>query len=154
MIIRRANPKDLIEIQKLFVETISIVCKADYNDDQIRAWVSSIENNKRWRDILIHQFVLVSLAEEKITGFCTLANGNYIDLLYIHKDYQRQGIARKLYTVIEKEAKQRGQTELTADVSKTARLFFEKAGFNVLKEQSVYLKGVELINYKMMKKIV
>ena len=151
MTIRKGNIDDLAELQQLFVDTVSNVCKVDYNSDQISVWTSSIENEKRWRDILTNQFVLVAQDREKIVGFCTLDNGNYIDLLYIHQNYQRQGIAHKLYSDIEKEARRQRQTELTSDVSKTARPFFEKVGFKMLKEQSISLKGVELTNYKMTK---
>ena len=42
---------------------------------------------------------------------------------------------------------------MTSDVSKTARQFFEKVGFEVIEEQSVVRKNVELTNYKMKKKL-
>ena len=151
MTIRKGHIDDLAELQQLLVDTVFNVCKVDYNSDQISVWTSSIENEKRWRDILTNQFVLVAQDRKKIVGFCTLDNGNYIDLLYIHQNYQRQGIARKLYADIEKEARRQRQTELTSDVSKTARPFFEIVGFKMLKEQSISLKGVELTNYKMTK---
>ncbi len=151
--IRRGRLDDLPELQQLFVDTISNVCQTDYNSIQIKAWISSIENKRRWQDILTNQFVLVARDKEIIAGFCTLDKGNYVDLLYVHKDYQRQGIAHKLYFDIEQEAKRLEQTELIADVSKTARIFFEKVGFQVLNEQTVIVKDVELINYKMTKKL-
>lgn len=153
MIIRQANSSDLAEMQKLFANTVSSVCKADYNDDQIRVWASSVENKKRWEDILKNQLVLLALDKTKITGFCTLDKGNYIDFLYVHKDYQRKGIARKLYLLIEKEAKQLKQTQLTSDVSKTARSFFESIGFTVIKEQTFKKSGVEMTNFKMKKEL-
>ena len=103
--------------------------------------------------MLLNQFVLVIQLERKILGFGALDNGKYISFLYVHRDYQHQGFAYQLYTNIEKEAIRQGQTELTSDVSKTARPFFEKVGFKVIKEQSVVRKNVELTNYKMKKKL-
>ena len=153
MTIRIGNIDDLNELQQLFVDTVKFVCKADYNDKQVDVWTSGIENKQRWQDILTNQFVIVAQDKDKITGFCTLDKGNYLDLLYIHKDFQRQGIAYKLYSDIEKEAKRQGQNKLTSGVSKTAKPFFEKIGFRVLSEQKVNLKGVELTNYKMTKNI-
>ncbi len=150
---RIGNTNDLMQLQQLFVDTIKFVCKADYNHEQINAWVSGIENKKRWNEILTNQFVLISFEKEIITGFCTLENGNYLDLLYVSKDYQHQGIAFKLYKEIEKEAKRQSQRILTADVSITARSFFEKLGFKILKENKVSINGVELTNYKMAKNI-
>lgn len=136
----------------MFVDTIRNICKKDYNSEQIDVWTSGIENGQRWQDIMTKQFVLIAQDNVNITGFCTLDN-NCIDLLYVHKDYQRHGIAHRLYTDIEKEAKQQGYLELTADVCKTAKPFFEKAGFKVLNEQKVNVKGVELTNFKMTKAI-
>ena len=88
---------------------------------------------------------------DKIIGFCTLENGNYVDFLYIHKDYQRLGIASKLYLDIEREARRRGLNELKSEVSKTARPFFERVGFKLIEQQTIISQGVELTNFKMTK---
>jgi putative acetyltransferase len=155
-VIRIGQLVDLAELQKLFLETITEICIADYNDDQINAWISDTKSNRnkqRWIDILTKQYVLVAHINNEIVGFATLDNGNYIDLLYVHKNHQRQGIADSLYENIENEAKRQNQSSLTSNVSKTARPFFEKVGFEVTKEQTVVRRNVELTNYKMEKKI-
>ena len=149
--IRQGIISDLPELKKLFVETIIAICAADYNQQQIDVWISSVENNQRWLELIANQFVLVAQFEKQIVGFITLDHGNYIDLLYVHKDYQRQGIATQLLANIEMEAQRQKQTHLISDVSKTARPFFEKNKFEILKEQVVAVKGVNLINYKMQK---
>jgi len=59
-----------------------------------------------------------------------------------------------LTDIIEKEAVSCGINELTADVSITAKPFFEKKGYEVLKKQSVERKGVLLTNYRMRKTTV
>lgn len=155
-VIRKGQFADLTELQKLFLDTVNEICKADYNDDQIEAWTSDTKSNAnrlRWIDTLTRQFVLVAQQHNNIIGFVTLDNGNYIDFLYIHKNHQRQGIADSLYKNIEIEAKREKQTVLTYDVSKTARPFFEKVGFEVIKKQTVVRQGVELTNFKMKKEI-
>ena len=151
MTIRKGHINDLAELQQLFVDTITNICKNDYTIEQIGAWTSSIANKQRWQDVMTNQLVLVAETNKGIAGFCTLDGGKYIDLLYVHKECQRQGVAFKLYDAIEKEAKRQGQTELSAEVSKTARAFFERVGFKIQKEQTVSIKGVELTNYKMTK---
>jgi putative acetyltransferase len=148
---RKGQLDDLTEMQKLFVDTITTICKTDYDSDQIKAWTSGIDNKQRWDDILTKQFVLVTQHADKIVGFATLANRNYIDLFFVHKDHQRQGIAQRLLDDIETEARRLKQTTLTSDVSKTARPFFEKNDFKVLTEQNVKIKNVKLTNYKMTK---
>ena len=153
MKIRIGNSNDFEELQQLFVGTVNTICKNDYNNKQIATWVSSVENKEKWQEILVKQYVLVAEKNNEITGFCTLKDSNYIDFLYVHKDYQRQGIAFKLYSLIETEAIKSGQSELFSEVSITAKFFFEKRGFLVLSEQIVTIKGVEITNYKMNKKL-
>ena len=138
-------------MQKMFVDTISTICKDDYSPEQIKVWTSSIENTQRWTDKLTSQYFLIAELDSKIVGYASLENNNYLDFLYVHKDHQRQGIADKLYSEIEKEAIKRKATVLNSDVSETARRFFEKKGFKTITLQTNIIKDVEIRNYKMTK---
>ncbi len=149
--IRRALLDDLTEMQKLFVETIETVCKKDYLPEQIKVWTSSIEHTNRWTDKLQKQYFLIAQIENKIVGYSSLQDKDYLDILYVHKDFQRQGIANVLYTEIEKEAIKRGSKILNSDVSVTAKPFFEKKGFKLQSEQKNIINGVEITNFKMTK---
>lgn len=151
--IRKGNLQDLPEMLLLFQDTIIAICSQDYNTAQLEAWKSGSENKERWQNVMNEQDVFIAESENKIVGFCTLAQGNYIDLLFVHKDYQHLGIASKLYELIEKEALDQNPKILTADVSKTAQPFFERINFKVIQEQIVNVKGVDLINYKMEKRL-
>jgi len=151
---RKGVSADLPEMLQLFTATIDEICKKDYDLQQLEAWKSGTENEERWMNVIRDQYVLIAVIENKIVGFCTLDQGNYIDLLFVHKDHQHKGIASLLYHQIEKEALQQQQKEITSDVSKTARLFFEKAGFQVIQEQTVNVKGIAMTNYKMVKYLI
>jgi putative acetyltransferase len=153
ILVRHARLNDLKEIQQLFVETIETICRHDYTAEQIAVWTSSIENTKRWTDKLMTQYFLIAEIDNKIIGFASLGNDDYIDFMYVHKNYQRRGIADLLYSKIEARAVNQGTTLLTSDVSITARAFFAKKGFKVVAEQKNDIKGVEIINYKMAKEI-
>ncbi|WP_407517320.1 GNAT family N-acetyltransferase [Elizabethkingia anophelis] len=152
--IRVAEKKDLGTIQRMCTDTIAAVCSTDYNEDQIKVWISGIENTPRWNDNLSGQYILAAEYDGEITGFISLKDGYYIDYLYIHADYQHQGIAKRLYKTIEEKALLENQSRLMADVSITAKPFFEKIGFKIIREQQVKLKGIELTNYKMEKSII
>lgn len=153
MELRNGKLEDLTELQQLFVDTVKAICRNDYNAEQIKVWTSGVENIERWERILKTQYVLVAEKENKIVGFATLENGNYIDLFYVHKDFERKGIAKKLYKKIEAETRRQQQTKLTSDVSKTAKPFFKHIGFEEIKEQKIIRKDVELINFKMIKEL-
>lgn len=154
ILIRLSKLSDLAEMQAMFVDTICAICKHDYSPEQIRAWTSSIENTTRWTEKLASQYFLVAELDTKIVGYASLESNHYLDLLYVHKDYQRQGIADRLCSEIENEAVKRNATILRSDVSKTARRFFEKRGFEIITPQTKIINGVEIMNYRMAKKLV
>ena len=147
--LRQANLNDLEEMQILFVDTIKSTCKNDYNKEQINVWTSSVKNMERWKSILSNQYFIIAEVENKIVGYGSLENGNYIDFMYVHKDYLRQGIANLLFKSLKKKSIKLGFDSLTSDVSITARPFFETKGFRIIKENKNVIKGVEIINYKM-----
>jgi len=151
--IRVSNINDLGDILKLFEETVSVVCKDDYSPEQLKVWTSSIKNTDRWIDKIKSHCFLVAELNNEIVGIASLDNSDYIDLLFVHKDYQRKGIADRLYYEIEKEAIERNITSLYANVSITAKSFFEKMGYETFKEQKTIQDGVEIINYKMIKQL-
>jgi len=143
--------QDLQEMLILFSETIATVCADNYNNEQIAAWVLSVNNHGRWHRLIEDQYFIVAVLNQKIVGFASLYHGDYIDVLYVHKDFQRQGIAQKLYNALETEATKHKNTFLTADVSKTAKPFFEANGFKVIAEQIQIRTEVEIPNYNMKK---
>ena len=150
---RNATISDLKEMQQLYIETIQSVCKNDYNSTQIEAWISGVKNMEGWTEVIKTQFVLLAIINNQIVGFGTLKDGNYIDFFYIHKNFQRQGIADKILTELELKAKKHQAKTITSDISITAKPFFEKKGFVAKAKQKNIRLGIELINFKMEKTI-
>ncbi|MES2133032.1 MAG: GNAT family N-acetyltransferase [Bacteroidota bacterium] len=151
MIFRNATIADMEEMQSLYVNTIQTVCNKDYDTDQRNVWASGINNTQRWLDVMNDQYILLAIVENTIVGFCTLKGADYIDFFYVHKDFQRQGIADKMLAALETKAKELNAEILTSDISITAKPFFLKKGFEALAEQSNHRGNVVLINYKMRK---
>ena len=148
---RIATSEDLPEMKQLFRDTIREVNRHHYNEDQIREWVAGSDNMERWAKVVENQQVFIAMEEERIIGFISLENSNYIDFLFVHKDFQGKGVARQLYNKIENVAIQNQSKELSSDVSITARPFFEKVGFIVEEDQVVVRNGVQIPNFKMRK---
>jgi putative acetyltransferase len=151
--IRQARRSDLPEILKLFVETVKAVCAKDYSAEQVAVWISSIDDKERWINKLENQSFLIGESGTKILGCASLESTNYLDLLYVSKDHQGQGVASSLYHHIEAEAMSQGATVLESDVSITAKPFFEKIGFKVMSEQTKNIQGVDITNYRMTKNL-
>lgn len=152
--IRKGVLSELSEIQTIFSETISSVCSNDYDQTQIEAWQSSVENFERWHNLIEKQYFIVAESNHQIVGFASLDNGTYIDVLFVHKNFQRRGIAQKLFIELENEARRLDSFVLTSDVSKTAKAFFLNNGFEIIAEQLQVRKKVEIMNYKMQKNLL
>ena len=151
MLIRQARLNDIDGILDLFSGTVTNVCATDYHEDQVKVWAASAENKQKWVDRINKQYFLIAEKENKIVGFGSIENGDYLDMLYVHKDHLRQGIANKLLEELEKESERENKHSISSDVSITARPFFEKYGYKVVKEQRNIIHNVEVINYKMIK---
>lgn len=153
IIIRPATLEDMPKIQELYVQTIQDSCKGDYSEMQLAAWISSVVNEDRWRGALSNEYFLVAEDENKIIAFGGLENGNYLDFMYVHHEYQRIGLAERLLKALENEASRQGAKEITTDASKTSIPFFEKKGFHYVEENKKHVNGLEIVNYRMSKGI-
>lgn len=149
MMIRSATIGDLKAIQQLFVETIQYTCCNDYSPAQIDVWTASVQQVEKWEHKINTQYFIVLEIGAEIAGFGSLEGEDYIDLLYVHKNYLRKGVASKIFDALQKKAQEYEDKVLSSDVSKTARAFFERKGFVVKRENIVELKGVQLSNYRM-----
>jgi putative acetyltransferase len=151
--IRVITPSDIPEINKLFQETILIVNRKDYSIEEVEDW-ASCGDNVSWQELFTEQhYILAEGHEGKIVGFASINDTGYLHTMFVHKDFQHQGIATLLYHALEKYAKKKGAEEITSEVSITARPFFEKQGFSVNEEQKRKANRLSLTNYKMSKRL-
>ncbi|HYF68729.1 MAG TPA: GNAT family N-acetyltransferase [Ohtaekwangia sp.] len=147
-----AEESDLDWILKLFQDCILTVCREDYSQAQLIAWTSAAANMRRWKDKIQSQYFIVAHINKKLVGFGALENKNVIDLLYVHKNCQRAGVGSKLFEHLVSTAQRQGIDVLKAQVSKTARPFFESKGFAIVHEQSKQIDATALQNYQMEKR--
>jgi putative acetyltransferase len=75
----------------------------------------------------------------------------YIDMLFVSPRYGRRGVGGTLLSFLEDRARASGIAQLSADVSITAREFFERRGFIVEAEQHPVTAGVSTTNFHMTK---
>ena len=147
--IRNATLNDLEELQKLFSETIITTCINDYTFNERKVWSNAAHKTEKWKKSLKEEFFIVAENKGVIVGFSSLKNQGYLNLMYIHKNHTRKGIASKLYKCIKAKSIEYGVEKLTADVSKTAKPFFTKLGFRVLKENKNIVENEVVVNYNM-----
>ena len=142
------------KIWQLFHDTIQHINAEHYSQKQLHAWAPPLFDQSLWSKKLAKLSSFVCVKEEKIVGYSDLQQNGYIDHFFCHHQYQGVGVGTALMVHIHTLAKQRGITQLTADVSITAKLFFEGKGFKVVKQQDVLIRGQILRNFKMLKPLL
>lgn len=150
------NIKDIDAIVTLFYDTVHTVNAKDYSTDQLEAWAPPGEKSMKmatWRDALGQNITYVAKINHQVVGFSDLTHQGHLDRLYVHKDYQGQGIATALMDQLEEQAKSLALFKIETDASITAKPFFERRGYEVVRLQRIERKGVVLSNYKMLKSL-
>ena len=147
-LVEKASIKNLDEILSLFKNTIEKTCSKDYNESQISAWISSINNIEKWSKKIDNQYFIAVKENNKIVGFGSLEK-NYVDLLFVDFNYLRKGIASLIFEDLKSEASKNSFYKLTAFASKTALPFFKSKGFSIIRENKAMINEVEITNFEM-----
>lgn len=148
MIIRRYETSDCKELTELFYNTVHSVNIKDYTEEQLNVWATGSVDLEKWNKSLLSHFSVVAVEDGIIVGFGDVDSTGYLDRLYVHKDYQNQGIATAICDKLEYNFE---VEKITTHASITAKPFFEKRGYKVIKKQTVERNGVLLHNYIMEK---
>lgn len=147
MLIRKYLKSDCESCARLFYETVHNVNTADYTKQQLEAWAPNIPDLQMWDKSFEKNYTLVAVSEGILVGFGDIDEKGYLDRLFVHKDYQKKGIATAICDRLEKAV----DCDITTHASITAKPFFEKRGYVLVKEQQVERRGVLLKNYVMKK---
>lgn len=78
---------------KLFYDTVHEVNIRDYTAEQVNAWADGNIDLAAWDKSFTEHYTVVAEENGVIVGFGDITEGGYLDRLYVHKDYQRKGIA-------------------------------------------------------------
>lgn len=148
MYIRPYTPQDCPRLAQLFYDTVHSVNARDYTPAQLDAWADGQVDLQAWNQSFLAHRTLIAEDGAAITGFADMDETGYLDRLYVHRDYQRQGIATALCDALEAAA----PDCITTHASITARPFFQSRGYRVVKAQQVQRHGVLLTNYVMEKR--
>jgi putative acetyltransferase len=155
MKIRKYKTSEARALLSLFYDTVHEVNIKHYSEAQVEAWMPSKEERVGyWNERFLNSNTWVAESKGVILGFINLEkSGTAIDMLYVHKDFQRKGVATALLKKVEKKLKQKGITHWTVEASITARPFFEKNGYRLVRENHKILNDMDFLNYIMEKEL-
>ena len=124
MVIRKYNSADCPATAKLFYNTVHTVNVADYSKEQLDAWAPKNPDLDKWDRSL---------------------------RLFVHRNFQGKGTASAICSLLEASV---NTGLITVHASITAKPFFLRRGYNVIKEQQVLRDGVFLTNFVMQKSLI
>ncbi len=152
MKIRLAKDKDFAAIARFHRQTIYHINSKDYPKKMIDVWSKrskadrfrrSAGKCKRW----------VAVQNNKIVGFCDHNFNCELWGLYIHKDFINRGIGSRLLKTAEESLKKSGCKKILIKASITAKDFYKKHGYRVIKKSFHQMDNIKLPIIIMVKKI-
>lgn len=152
---RKATLADIPELKEMYKATLRAVNSADYTPEEIEDWASCGDNTAHLTDLITNLYFLVALNENnQIIGFTSIQTDGYLHSMFVHKDYQRMGVASFLLSKAEEYAIENQIKTITSEVSITAKPFFERKGYQVVEEQKRQANKLCLTNYWMKKELI
>ncbi len=151
--LRTAVFGDIPAIVEMYRATVHVVNAKDYTPAQIKVWADGAVNYPRWEKAINEQYFVLAEIQNRLAGFSSIAKDGYLDFMYVSKDYQRCGVALTLLKEIERKAGEQKNQEIYSHVSKTARGFFQKMGYEHKEDIRDLYKGELFINALMVKKL-
>lgn len=142
---------DAAATYQVFRSAIIETASADYDSDQIAAWVGPEEDDLAdWDARRRRAHTFVAEADGEIVGFADFRDDSILDMLFVRPDHGGRGVARQLVDTLKREAAETGLRSLVTYSSRTARPAFERFGFTVLAERAdSTVRGVVVPNYEM-----
>lgn len=121
MVIREYISSDCERLADLFFQTVHSVNAKDYTTEQLNVWATGNVDLSVWNNSFLEHYTLVAVENDVIVGFGDIDNTGYLDRLFVHKGYQRQGIATALCDRLEA-----GFDKVTTHASITASDYFRR----------------------------
>jgi ribosomal protein S18 acetylase RimI-like enzyme len=160
--IRLANTDDLKTVERLAREIWPGTYGEILSREQLDYMLDLIYNNAALSDQLLnqqHTFLMVEQDGEPVAfaAYSTVEPGiSKLHKIYVHQKTQGQGIGKQLIDYIVGQLRTQNIHTLRLNVNRQnkARFFYEKLGFEVVKEEDIDIgKGYFMVDYVMEKPI-
>jgi ribosomal protein S18 acetylase RimI-like enzyme len=131
IVIRQATAADAEAVRKIVLLALRETNARDYPSSVIDRLVLTLpdkvaSNLETW-------CAFVAIVNGQVVGTGSL-NGQTVSSVYVHPDYQRRGIATKLMDAVENAANAQSPGTLSVQSSVTAKPFYAKRGFKIVRE--------------------
>jgi N-acetylglutamate synthase-like GNAT family acetyltransferase len=145
MNIRRFNNNDAIEVSKIIEKCFRTQNLGNYTKESIENQINENSTEKLIKTSKQVRY-FVSLDNDKIIGICGY-DKNKVRTLFIDPEYQNKGIGSLLLKYVLAEAKNEGINELKCWSTKYAERFYNKNGFNKIRDLNIMLSNNSEIQF-------
>lgn len=121
--LKNYNHLYLDKILEIFVISVKQTCTKDYSYDQIQAWLSSANNKTKYHDTFSKNKTILAFVDDTLIGFGDISKENYLNMLYVHPNYQHNHVASIICDELEKDII---ISPIYVDASITAKPFLKK----------------------------
>jgi ribosomal protein S18 acetylase RimI-like enzyme len=131
IVIRQATAADAEAVHKIVLLALRETNARDYPPSVIERLVLALpdkvaSNLETW-------CAFVAIVDGRVVGTGSL-NGQTLTSVYVHPDFQGRGVATRLMDAVENAANAQSQRTLNVQSSVTAKAFYAKRGFKVVRE--------------------
>jgi putative acetyltransferase len=151
--LRPALPADAPALAALFRASVEVLGAEDYSEAQVEAWSALADDEAEFAKKLASKLTIVALADGALAGFAALKGTDVLDMLYVHPNFARRGVASALCDALEKLSLARHAKKLTVDASDSAESFFSRRGYVAQRRNMTFLGEEVLGNTTMTKEL-
>ncbi len=154
MVIREANPADAKVLSELAIETYVTAFGHSFSPSDLAAHLEKNHSPNRFAQILGEDTVLIAEVQERMVGYAQFGKAHVfgepvsdnlweVRRLYVHADFQNQGIGARLMDAALAHPSLRDAKRILLDVwehNHSAQRFYARYGFEVIGKRAF---GVE-----------
>ena len=127
--LRPYEPADAAATWKVFHAAVRSTALACYSAEQVAAWAPDDVDADRWAHRRAAAWTLVAVHNGQVAGFTDLTDAGELDMLYVHPEHARRGVATCLVAGVVTEARRRGLLRLDVRASRVLQPLLERFGF-------------------------
>ena len=131
LIVRDAEKEEWKDIMALAWRTFLKFEAGEYPTEGTTSFFAFITDATLYQMFLKGEYLVkIAKKDNKIVGMISMRNVNHISLLFVEKEYHKQGIGKILIDEMSKELKRKGsKNTITVNAAPYAIEFYHKVGF-------------------------
>ena len=138
--IREAAARDAAGIHRMHLASIRQICSKDYTSTQINAWTSTPHPEGYVESMECGERMFVAVDNGKVIGYSSVCEDE-ICAVFVHPYHVGRGVGKSLLERVEQEAVDEGFSVVRLNSTLTARKFYQKYGWVVVKEVKHQLRN-------------